>query len=93
MPENTKPKKYVETTRKITFDEVAMYIEEARIVDSTTPIFKLGDLADVYRSRMGQLRIKLGARVNTTRLKKILFSQIPDLQAQAGGGGRLSCII
>ena len=34
---------------------------------------------------MEQFGIKLDARVNTTRLKKRLFAQIPDLQAQTEG--------
>ena len=69
----------------IAFAEVVMYIEEARLDDSTAPVFKLADLAHLYRSRMEQLGIKLDARVNTTRLKERLLAQIPDLHVQTQG--------
>ena len=69
----------------IAFAEVVMYTEEARIDDSTAPVFQLADLADMYRPRMEQLGIKLDARVYTTRLKERLFAQIPHLQVQTEG--------
>ena len=51
---------------------------------------KVHDVADMYRSRMEQLGIKLDARVNTTSLKERLFAQFPDLQAQTESGGALT---
>ena len=70
----------------VAFAEVVMYIGEARIDDSTAPIFKLADLADMYRSRMEQLGIKFDGRVNTTRLKERLFAQTLTCKLRLRGG-------
>ncbi len=48
--------------------EIVMYIEETHFDDSTAPVFRLADLAQLYSSRMEQLGIELDVRVNTTRL-------------------------
>ena len=69
----------------IAFAEIVMYIEEARLDDSTTPVFKLTDLVKLYSSRMEQLGIKLDNKVHSTRLKERLMAHIPHLQAQTQG--------
>ena len=84
-----KSKEILETDEEITimgivFAEIVMYIEEARNYESA-PVFKLADLADLYKSRMEQHGIKLNNKVNTTRLKKRLMAHIPGLKPHTKG--------
>ncbi len=69
----------------IVIAELVMYIEETRLETSTAPVFKLADLAHLYRSRMEQLGVVSDTRVNTTRLKQRLLAHFPDLRAQSQG--------
>lgn len=52
------------------FAELVMYIEETIMDEDTAPVFRLSDLAHLYKSRMEQLGVNLGSRVQTTCLKK-----------------------
>jgi hypothetical protein len=42
----------------IVFAELVLYIEETRLNEETAPVFKLADLAQLYQSRMEQLKFK-----------------------------------
>lgn len=46
-----------------------------------SPVFKLADLAYLYKSRLEQLGVVLEGRVHTSRLKLRLLSVFPDLRA------------
>ena len=65
--------------------ELVMCIEEACLETSTAPVFKLADLAHLYMSRMEQLGVVNGTRMNTTRLKQRLLAHFPDLRAHTKG--------
>jgi len=69
----------------IAFAEVVMYIEEARLDDSTAPVFKLADLGKMFSARLQQLDPSPRGRVNTTRLKNRLLNHIPDLRTHTQG--------
>jgi len=58
-----------------------VYIEEARAASDSITVFKLGDLANMYSTRMEQLGADMKVRVHTTRLKERLLSHVPDLEA------------
>ena len=65
--------------------ELVMYIEETRLDASTAPVFKLADLAHLYKFRMEQFGIMSDSRANTTRLKQRVLAHFPDLRAQGKG--------
>lgn len=67
------------------FAELVMYIEETIMDEDTAPVFRLSDLAHLYKSRMEQLGVNLGSRVQTTRLKERLLAEFPDLRAPRKG--------
>ena len=69
----------------IVFAELVMYIEEARFEESTAPLFKLADIAQLYSSRLQQLGVKNEKRMHTTRLKLRLLAHFPDMRAQSKG--------
>ena len=41
----------------IVFAELVIYIEEARFEESTAPVFKLADMAELYSLRLQQLGV------------------------------------
>ena len=49
------------------------------------PVFKLADLADMYKSRLMQLGEKATERIHTTRLKNRILSQNPSVEEQKNG--------
>ena len=65
--------------------ELVMYIEEAHLETSTAPVFKLADLAHLYRCRMEQLGVVSDTRMNTTHLKQRLLAHFQDLRAHTKG--------
>ena len=69
----------------IVFAELVMYIEEARFEESTTPVFKLADMAQLYSLRLQQLGVTNEKRMHTTRLKQRLLACFPDMRAQSKG--------
>ena len=70
---------------KIVFAELVLYIEETRQDEKTTPIFKLTELAQLYKSRIEQLKVKVDTRINTTRLRERILAEFPDMQSYKKG--------
>ena len=70
----------------IVLAELVAYIEESRICSTTElPVFKLADLASKDESRLQQLGCSASTRINSTRLKERILSQIPDIEAYKQG--------
>ena len=67
------------------FAELVLYIEETRQDEKTTPIFKLTELAQLYKSRIEQLKVKVDTRINTTRLREMILAEFPDMQSYKKG--------
>jgi hypothetical protein len=55
------------------------FMEDFRRERTVTPVFKLSDLADMYRTRLEQLGAVIGSRLHTSRLKIRLMAVFPDL--------------
>ena len=72
----------------ITFAELVAFMEDLRKED-VAPVFKLTDLACMYKTRLEQLGADVEGRIHTSRLKERLLSVLPDLQAHSQG----KCII
>ena len=65
--------------------ELVLYIGETRQDEKTTPIFKLTELAQLYKSRIEQLKVKVDTRINTTRLREMILAEFPDMQSYKKG--------
>lgn len=68
----------------IAFAELVAFMEDMRS-DGCAPVFKLADLADLYKTRLEQLGATVESRIHTTRLKLRLLSALPDLRAYSKG--------
>ena len=71
----------------IALAELVSFIEESRGIVDDLPIFKLADLARMYKNRLEQLGVESTTRVNTTRLKECLVFQVPELESYSEGHG------
>jgi hypothetical protein len=71
----------------IAFAELVTYMEDIRMEESVAPVFKLADLANMYKGRLKQLGASVG--VHNTRLKIRLLSVFPDLKAHSRGNNVL----
>ena len=71
--------------QSIALAELASYIEENSCYGESVPVFKLSDLAKLYRERLINLGTDVPNRINSTRLKERLLHLIPDLKAQTQG--------
>ena len=60
-------------------------MEEMRGDEDSAPIFKLTDIAKLYKVRLEQLGVTVSNRIHTTRLKNRLLSELPDLRAYSVG--------
>lgn len=69
----------------VVFAELVVYIEDARSKESIAPVFKLADMAQLYRSRLQQLGVISETRMHTTRLKQKLLARFPDMRAHSKG--------
>ena len=69
----------------IAFGELVAYVEDFRAEESIAPVFKLADLAQMYKTRLEQLGVEIDGRVHTSRLKLRLLSVIPNLRATTQG--------
>ena len=69
----------------IAFAELVAYIEDFRMEGSVAPVFKLADLAHLYKLRLEQLGVILEDCIHTSRLKLRLLSVFPDLRAHLQG--------
>ena len=70
----------------LAFSELVIYIMDSMVTGTeTTPvIFRLADLASLYKRRLQQLGVE-SPEVNSTRLKEQLLSRIPELEAHKKG--------
>ena len=64
----------------IAFAELVAYIEDFRTDKSIALVFKLADLAQMYKTRLEQLGAEIDGRVHTSRLKMRLLSVMPNLR-------------
>ena len=69
----------------IAFAELVAYMEDFQTEASIAPVFKLADLAQMYKTRLEQLGVEIDGRVHTSRLKLRLLSVIPNLKATIQG--------
>lgn len=69
----------------IAFAELVAYIEDFRSESSIAPVFKLADLAEMYKARLEQLGAAIDGRIHTSRLRLRLLSVFPDLTAHLRG--------
>ena len=53
--------------------------------EDNAPVFKLSDVADLYKTRLEQLGVMVTNRLHTTGLKDRLLSVLPDLRAHSQG--------
>ncbi len=60
-------------------------MEDFRMEEGVAPVFKLADLAHLYKVRLEQLGVANEGRVHTSRLKLRLLSVFPDLTAHLQG--------
>ena len=70
----------------LAFSELVTYITEAKTssADISPSIFKLADLASLYKQRLEQLGV-VSPDVNSTRLKEKLPREMPELEAYQKG--------
>ena len=69
----------------IAFAELVAFLEDMKSDEDSAPIFKLIDIAQLYKDRLEQLGVTVEKRIHTTRLKKRLLSALPDLRAHSQG--------
>ncbi|XP_041462085.1 uncharacterized protein LOC121413358 [Lytechinus variegatus] len=69
----------------IAFAELVVFMEERRADEDIAPVFKLSDLAHLYKTRLEQLGATINNRIHTTRLKERLLSELPELSAHSHG--------
>ena len=65
----------------IAFAELVAFMEDFRMEQNVSPVFKLADLAKLYQTRLEELGGSIGGRVHTSRLKHRLLSAFPDIRA------------
>ena len=70
----------------VAFSELVIYIMDSKVTGTETApvIFRLADLASLYKRRLQQLGVE-SPEVNSTRLKEQLLSRIPELEAHKEG--------
>jgi len=71
----------------VVLSELVIYIMDSKVVASTDtapPIFRLVDLATLYKRRLEQIGVD-SPDVNSTRFKEQLLTRIPDLEAHKKG--------
>ncbi len=74
----------------IAFAELVSYMDEMRNEEGVAPIFRMTDLAFLYKERLEQLGVSLHeGRIHTTRLKLRLLSVFPDLVTYTEGRNTL----
>lgn len=71
----------------IAFAELVAFMEDLRKEEGVAPVFKLTDLAHMYKTRLEQLGAVIEGRIHTSRLKIRLLSVFPDLRAHSQGKG------
>ena len=66
----------------IALAELVAFLEDMRSDEESVPIFKLTEIAQLYKVRLEQLGLAVEKRIHTTRLKKRLLSALPDLRGK-----------
>jgi hypothetical protein len=69
----------------IAFAELVAFLEDTKKDEDNAPVFKLVDIAQLYKARLQQLGLTVEKRIHTTRLKSRLLSALPDLKAHSQG--------
>ncbi|KAI4830181.1 hypothetical protein KUCAC02_001831 [Chaenocephalus aceratus] len=69
----------------IAFAELVAYLEDMKSDEDSAPVFKLTDIAQLYKIRLDQLGLTVEKRIHTTRLKNRLLSALPHLRAHSQG--------
>ena len=69
----------------IALAELVSYIEEARMDSDVAPVFKLMDLATLYKTRLEQLGTALTGHVHSTELKNQILRYFPNLEEHKRG--------
>ena len=75
----------VDRQRSIAVAELLAFIEDTQSDEDNAPVFKLVDLANMYRHRLEQLGVSIENRIHTSRLKLPLLAELPDLRAHKQG--------
>ena len=57
--------------------------------EESAPVFKLTDIAKMYKVRLQQLGVTVDTRIHSTRLKNRLLSELPDLRSYSDGRNTL----
>ena len=65
----------------IALAELVAYMEYNHTEESIAPVFKLTDLAQLYKTRLEQLGGDISGRIHVSRLKLRLLSVLPNLKA------------
>ncbi|KAG0693362.1 hypothetical protein GWK47_027539 [Chionoecetes opilio] len=69
----------------IAFAELVVFMEDMHADEDNAPVFKLLDVASLYKTRLEQLGATVTNRIHTTRLKDRLLFVLPDLRAHSQG--------
>ena len=69
----------------IAFAQLVAYLEDMNSDENSAPVFKLTDIAQLYKTRLEHLGLTVGERIHTTRLKERLLSELPHLRAHSRG--------
>ena len=69
----------------IAFAELVAFMEDMNNDEDNAPVFKLIDIAQLYKVRLEQLGLTLDTRIHTTRLKNRLLSALSGLKAHSQG--------
>ena len=69
----------------IAFAELVAFMEDMNSDEDSAPVFKLVDIAQLYKVRLEQLCMTVETRIHSTRLKNKLLSALPDLRAYSQG--------
>ena len=69
----------------IAFAELVAFMEDFRMEQNISPVFKLADLAKLYQTRLEDLGGSTRSRVHTSRLKHRLLSAFPDIRVYMQG--------
>ena len=69
----------------IAFAELVAFLEDMKSDEDSAPVFKLTDIAQLFKVRLEQLGLSVEKRIHTSRLKKRLLSALPDLRTQSQG--------
>ena len=76
---------YEDHLHGIAFAELMLFMEDMHADEANAPVFKLSDVANIYRTRLRQLGAMVTNIIHTTRLKDRLLSELPDLGAYSQG--------